>query len=210
MTQSKTEARQQLVSGVIASEPFELDGFQWCAMPQTDMAAKLDFSISTLNRLIRKPPFVRDRTHREGKPITLVREGQPGAKTPRHVANIMSRIWRQRFNRYPTRAEYGCMIGLAETWPDGRQVEIFKLIVSPQGWAEFMAGVHIDVELLGDLGKKRFYKFPTLSVMRLFHSRAVERYQMQQQSMKAGSTVPKPITVKPGPHPALEALKAKA
>lgn len=214
MTKPKVESLRALVAAEIAANPFEHEGFQWAARPQEWWTEQLGFSVSTLNRLIRKPPFVRQTKQIAGKNTTLLREGKPGQKTPRHIANIMSRMWRKRYDRPVTRSEYGCMNGLAEEWPDGHQVEIFKLVISNEGWPEFMAGVHIQVDLLGHNGKKRFYKFPTLTVMRRFHAVALELYQMQQQA-KAGKASPiignpKSLKLKPGPHPALEALKAKA
>lgn len=208
----KPEAVRKLIADTIATAPFELDGFQWCALPQPVIASMLGMSVETLRRVISKPPFIRERTHKDGKPVTLLREGVPAPMTHRHVANIMSRIWRKKYDRTVNKAEYGCMIGLAENWPDGHQVEIFKLAVKE--WTEFMAGVHIQIELLGDEGVKRFYEFPTLTVMRRFHTVATELYSMQQQQ-KPGKpsydiNYPKALNLKPGPHPALEALKAKS
>jgi hypothetical protein len=124
----------------------------------------------------------------------------------------MCRIWRKRFGRTVRRHEYGCIIGLAEEWPDGRQVEIFKLVTSNEGWPEFMAGVWIEIAKLD--GVKHFYKFPTLTVMRRFHTVAVDLYQMhvQQKAAKTSADVsnPKSLNLKlGGPSPALQALKGK-
>lgn len=196
----------------VAVNPFEHEGFQWAARPQDWWTEQLGFSVSTLNRLIRKPPFVRQTKQIDGKNTTLLREGKAGKKTPRHIANIMSRIWRKRYDRSVTRYEYGCMIGLAEEWPEGHQVEIFKLVISKEGWPEFMAGVWIEIAKLD--GVKHFYKFPTLTVMRRFHTVALELYQMhsQQKAGKASTDIsnPKNLNLKPGGSaPALEALKGK-
>lgn len=212
MTNPKIEALRKLVAVSVAGSPYEYEGFQWCALPQSIIAGELGISVETLRRMISKPPFVRERTHKEGKPITLIREGIPGPMTTRHVANMMSRIWRKRYGRAVAKAEYGCMIGLAENWPKGHQVEIFRLVISKEGWAEFMAGAWIEIEKLE--GVKRFYKFPSLTVMRRFHTVAVELYQMhaQQKAGKAYADINNPKTLKlklGGPSPALEALKHK-
>jgi hypothetical protein len=212
MTTPKVESLRALIAAEIAVNPFEHEGFQWAARPQEWWTEQLGFSVSTLNRLIRKPPFVRQTKQIDKKNTTLLREGKPGQKTPRHVANIMSRIWRKRYDRPVTRAEYGCMIGLAQEWPEGYQVEIFKRVISNEGWPEFMAGAWIEITKLD--GVKRFYKFPTLTVMRRFHTVAVELYQMhaQQKAGKASADIsnPKSLNLKPGgSFPALQALKGK-
>lgn len=212
MTTPKVTSLRELIAAEIAVNPFEHEGFQWAARRQEWWTEQLGFSVSTLNRLIRKPPFVRQMKQIDGRNTTLLRDGKPGPKTPRHIANIMSRIWRRKYDRPVTRVEYGCMIGLAEEWPDGHQVEIFKLVISNEGWPEFMAGVWIEIAKLD--GVKRFYKFPTLTVIRRFHMVGVELYQMnaQQKAGKSSADISKPksLTLKPGgSSPALQALKGK-
>lgn len=211
MTNPKIEALRKLVAAAIDVNPYEHEGFQWCALPQPVVAGELGISVETLRRIISKPPFVRERTHKDGKPITLIREGIPGPMTARHIANTMSRVWRKKYDRALSKAEFGCMIGLAENWPEGHQLKIFWLVISDEGWAEFMAGVWIEIVKLD--GVKRFYKFPSLSVMRRFHTVAVELYQMhaQQKAGKASANISKPksLNLKPGgKSAALEALKA--
>ena len=96
MTNQNVESLRLLVAAEIALNPFEHEGFQWAARPQEWWIEQLGFSVSTLNRLIRKPPFVRQTKQIDGKNTTLLREGKPGQKTPRHIANMMSRNWRKR------------------------------------------------------------------------------------------------------------------
>lgn len=90
----KLDALRKLVAGEIAANPYLLYGFDWCAMPQPMMAAKLGFSVETLRRLISKPPFVRVYREIDGKKRVLVREGVPPPITPKHIANTMSKVWR--------------------------------------------------------------------------------------------------------------------
>lgn len=201
----KVEALRQLVASTIASEPFEFEGFQWCALSQPDMAAKLGFSISTINRLIAKPPFVRDTVQIKRRIVTLIREGVAGPMTPRHIANVMASLWRKRFERAATNDEWGCMLGLAQKWPTGHQIEIFKDVIREQSWPEFMAGVQIEIAKIS--GKHGKFAHPTMSVIRRFADVAVEYHVMKLQ--EAGNMKPKPISLKPGPNPALEAMKAK-
>lgn len=74
----KVDAVRQIVADQIAENPYELDGFKWCAMPPKEIVAKLGFSVATLRLIISKPPFVRQAKEINGKKTTLLREGEPG------------------------------------------------------------------------------------------------------------------------------------
>ncbi|RFC65628.1 hypothetical protein [Mesorhizobium sp. GR13] len=187
ITKSNADALMQLIADKIATAPFHFEGFDWCAMPQADMAAELGFSVPTLQRLLRKSSnIVRERTHGPAKVmVALLRIGDPGPKTPRHLANIMAKIWNSKFGFRPSDENFGKLVGLAEVWPDGRQLEIFKLVISKEGWPEFMSGVKAEIMVMEDAGKKvkfRFYKRPVIGVMRRFAAVAVEYYEMTQQA----------------------------
>lgn len=191
---SKIEPLRKLIADSIANQPHELDGFLWAAHPQDWYCAELDISKETLRRWISKPPFVRQVKQIDGRNMTLLREGEPGPITHRHIANIMSNIFRKKFDKPVTRKGYGCLIGLAETWPQGEQVEIFKTVLAD--WQSFMSGVHCIIMEMQDAGEdvvKRFYSFPSISVMRRFSDVALELHLMKvQASTKAAS---KPLTI---------------
>ena len=107
-----------------------------------------------------------------------LREGEPGPRTARHIANTMAYIWRKRFGRSVKPKAYGCLIGLVESWPDGAQVEIFKLVLD--NWPMFMTGVKLKIAAEG--GQVRFLECPSITVMRRFHEVGLEMYIMQLQA----------------------------
>jgi hypothetical protein len=180
---SKIELLGQLIAECIASEPYELDGFLWAVHPQEWYCSQLGISVETLRRWISKPPFVRQCKQINGKKMTLLREGEPGPMTHRHIANIMSNIFRSKTGKPVARREYGCLIGLAETWPGGEQVEIFKTVMTD--WTSFMSCVHCVIMEMQDAGEdavKRYYSFPSVTVMRRFHEVGVELHLMKLQA----------------------------
>ncbi|TDK37032.1 hypothetical protein E2F50_09010 [Rhizobium deserti] len=81
---------------------------------------------------------------------------------------------------------WGCFRNLAELWPEGHQVEIFKLVL--RDWQSFMAGVKVEIWTRGN-GVEKFFTFPSISVLREFYKPALELYVMEQQS-KANNLSP--------------------
>ncbi|MEP9387259.1 hypothetical protein [Mesorhizobium sp. KR9-304] len=201
--QYHVDALRDLVAATIAASPYELDGFSWCALPQPEMAAKIGCSVETVRRIIRKPPFVR----RRRKNITLVREGVPGPVTNYDRAQIMSSIWRKVTGKRTTIHEFHCLLGLAGEWPEGLQITLFKIVL--WDWPFFMSAVkhHIDMELsVSSLEgkeptlKKRFFAFPSITVMRRFaflaleiavdHSEQVDTMLAEMNAVEHGKPVP--------------------
>jgi hypothetical protein len=180
---SKTDRLRELIAKTIEEDPYEFEGFEWAARPQDDWCARLDCSVATLRRLIAQPPIVRDRARVNGRIVTLLREGEPGPKTVRHLANTMSCIWRKRFGRSVGRKDYGCLVGLAESWPEGYAVEIFKAALDD--WPMFMVGVKGVIALEGGNGKELYLKYPSITVMRRFPKVGIELYVMQLQEQLA-------------------------
>lgn len=183
-----------LVEQTITETPFELDGRRWAARSQEEWASLIDASVATLRRIISKPPFVRDRTHNaEGHQITVLRLGKPGKKSPRHLANIMANIFEQKTKRRPTKRGYGCLVGCAGVWPEGHQVEIFRLVMKE--WSTFMDRFRLalDTGAIEPPTPKEYAKpvpylklqHPHLPTLRLGASVAVELYQMRLQEKAA-------------------------
>lgn len=181
------EALRSLITESIRANPVELDGFQWAAHPQEELCRKLGISVSTLYRRVKAPPFVSKRRLIDGKMTALIREGLPGPQTHYDLAQIMSAIWRKKFGKANTKKEFGCLKGLAEVWPEGQQVQIFKTVLND--WSAFMAGAKIEMQLLGDEGRPLYYEFPSLTVLRRFPEVAVELHQMTQQAKGKATAV---------------------
>lgn len=178
----------KLVAEIIAAEPFEFEGHEWAAKHQNEWAALLGsgFSVSTIRELISKPPFVRERTRAaDGKQITLLRIGTPGPKSPRHLANIMAKLFKKKFGKRPSDTAFGCLCGLAELWPAGAQIEIFKAVLSD--WQGFMGVAKSALETAEDQGvltftNKKFNWLP-ITMLRIdcVAKAAVEFYVMAMQ-----------------------------
>lgn len=87
-------ALRDIVCEVVATAPVERGGFQWAAIPQLELCGRLCVSPATLRRMISRPPFVRERARIGGTNFTLLRVGEPGQITPKHLANSMSKALR--------------------------------------------------------------------------------------------------------------------
>lgn len=213
MTKQNVDALRQLIAAEITANPFEHEGFQWCALPQPVIVAKLGIPARTLRRMIGKPPlgnppFVPAWTHRDGKPVTLLRVGEPGPNSKKQVQTHLSNIWRKETGRPFPKPLFGLLGGMVDAWGMDKAPDIFRLTL--KRWPEFMAGAHIEIVKIG--GTKRYYKHPSPGFILRFNSVAMELYQMEQQQ-KAGKASPdignpKTLKLKPGPNKALDALKA--
>lgn len=199
------EALRSLVLGQIATAPFQLDGFLWCALPQPEVAAKLGTSVETLRRLIRKPPFVRDRALVGGTITCIIREGDPDVMTPRRMARILEKIWRDMTGIPTNAAQFGLFTGLAKDWPEGFQTALLKHVLSD--WQLFMASVKfwIDLENMeADVENKpaklykRYYRFCSVVVIRRFWEAAIEAYalHLQEHDAEQHSTFMKSLAAK--------------
>lgn len=73
---------------------------------------------------------------------------------------------------------WGCFRNLAELWPEGHQVELFKLVL--KDWSAFMAGVKVEIWRRGT-GTEKFFAYPSIPVIREFHAVALELYVMVKQ-----------------------------
>lgn len=179
----------KIVVDIIAAEPFKFEGFVWAAKHQPELASQLGMSVAALRRLITKPPFVRERTHDgDGKPITLLRVGMPGPKTPRHLANIMAQFFHKKFGTRPTDKAFGCLCGLAEIWPNGKQIDIFKTVLA--NWEGFMGVAKLELEIAEDQGLLTFknlkFDFLPIPLLRIdcVAAAAVEFHIAEMQSKK--------------------------
>jgi hypothetical protein len=95
-----------------------------------------------------------------------------------------------------THREYGCLCGLAEHWPDGAEVALFKLVL--KDWPAFMSGVKVQLAEMAGKGqpvKWRYYEWPSLAVVRRFANIAIEMAIMDAQML--GQT----------PHPSVKATQ---
>nr|WP_321454625.1 hypothetical protein [uncultured Cohaesibacter sp.] len=82
----------------------------------------------------------------------------------------------------PNRREYGCLCGLWELWPDGQQAKIFKKVLKE--WHIFCAGMFWQQsfdEVEGEQAEKRFFHYPSITVIRRYHMVALEMIEIETQ-----------------------------
>jgi hypothetical protein len=183
---SKADQLRDLIARTIEEEAYDFEGFRWAARSQTEWCALLGFSPATLRRMTAPPsPFVRNCARVNGRKTTLLREGEPGPKTARQLANAMGRIWYRRFKRQVGKKKWRCLLALAEIWPDGHEIEIFKLVLDD--WSMFMVGVKGMIALEGNNGKELYLEYPSITVMRRFHEVGIEMHMMQWQETPSSS-----------------------
>ncbi|WP_197917984.1 hypothetical protein [Thiosulfatihalobacter marinus] len=170
----------------------EFEGNKWAILPLSDWAEQLGVTTKTVSRLIRHEPIQFTKTMVEGVPATLLRVGKKGKQSPRELANIMATLFKKHTGADKvSRVQWGMLHGLAEEWPEGYQIAIFKHMITPQGWRSFMAAlslyVHVQQEAEGNTSLfKRYYDKPTISVLRRFWQVAADAYKtdMQGKGMK--------------------------
>ena len=181
--EANPERLYHLIADIIDQDPYELDGRKWAARPQSFYVEQLGYSVETLRRIIKLPPFVRQTREIAGRNTTLLRLGNPDVLTDKHLANTMSKIWRLKIGRPQTsKAEYGCICGLIGIWPKEHAIEIFKLVLDQ--WSDFMACAKFEMDELeakGE-GKAKFYKWPSLTVIRRFSNAAIEVWTTEKQA----------------------------
>ncbi|SCX27118.1 hypothetical protein [Agrobacterium rosae] len=94
-----------------------------------------------------------------------------------HLLNVLPTL--------TTHSEFGCMCGLAEIWPVGHQVEIFRSVLAD--WPAFMAGEKVAIWETGQ-GQEKFFDFPSMSVLRAFPQVGLELYVMEKQAAATALT----------------------
>ncbi|KAB0537043.1 hypothetical protein HNQ68_003154 [Pseudochrobactrum saccharolyticum] len=185
MTKQNTSTKEQLIAFVaneIDNVPYSFDNALWACLSQKAYCDALGISKATLRRYISKPPFVRDTVTINKEPVTLVRTGEQ-VETPRITAKRMAKTWRSILGRNETPKDFGCLVGLAQTWPEGYQNEILRTVL--KNWPDFMAGVDcavIDEQIDGLDTKKMQFKYPHLPTILRFSDTAFELFMMAKQA----------------------------
>jgi hypothetical protein len=198
--QERLERFADLIAETIkAADPLTMklcDGFAWAAMPQPAWCEKLKISDRTLRELAKCcPPIVSTKTvNEERKPIVLYRVGSEPHKSLRHLANVMAKLYRQKYGmERVSRHDWGCLIGLASVWPNGVQVDIFRSVL-----ADFKAFMSVVKGIDPDCPHAiRYYKWLPIPLLRKYPDIALELYIATIQ--ETGQV----------PHPAIVALNPK-
>lgn len=174
----------EAVLNEIKAQPFSYLGVEWAAISQSELARRLDISPATLKRHIIDQGLCTRSTSIDRRKRFLIRVGEPVADDPhKALAKVMSAIFRKRFpaKGMLNKREFGCLIGLAEVWPEGKQIDIFRHAL--KDWVAVMASVKIaNDELPEEDQRSLFYDFPCIPVMRKFPEAVLEAWVLAKQA----------------------------
>ncbi len=187
-----------LVEALIAKEPHEALGLQWAARPQDFYCEKLGVSEWTLRRRIRKPPFVTKQALVDGKKLCLLRLGEaPPKDIADEAKRVTIKLWNLTQDRRVKWKEGQCLWGmtkdmmklLTELGITAEQcgelaIAMFKHAISAEGWKGVMVFVKQRAKELPD-GVVRYYRYPSIGVIRLFWKEALYAYFQAAQAGEA-------------------------
>ncbi len=210
-----------LVKTVIKEQPFERAGHKWAALHLDEWIKLSGWCENTLHTYFNEPPFycekARDEQLHRVKIVRVLAPGEKPKKTPQRVANEMRKLWECRKidhvsidyakdkgkpwkvggklkddGRFVTTTkEHGCLVGLAEVWPNGHQHKILQCVLG--NWTGFMAYAKMQAAMEQDtktgdpnlpVKGTRFFNYPYLSVVRRYHEAALQLYQDALQAGK--------------------------
>ena len=175
-----------LIRKTIADHGQDHHGYLWAVRPMADWADMLDADKKTVERLCAVKPIQRLRTRVGGVSAVLLRieapDGDKALEKKRRLdlARMMEKLFVAKTGHKPKPADFGGLNGLAEVWPEGFQVEIFKHVLAD--WDHFMAGaklhsaVYKDANGVPDPLKDLFYKFPIIWPISRYHMVAADSY----------------------------------
>lgn len=167
------------IKHLIATEPFERDGLQWAARPQTHYCKLIGVSPATLRRMISKPPFQRRQAHtgkakvtsegvhiEGGQKMTLLRIGE--GLTQNAAKNIMAKIFADKHPSYVQadkirwERDRQRLFKMAGEFEPKFAVDCFKSTLA--NWHKAAGAMKLDAE--STVGyKPRFYHHPHIATM---------------------------------------------
>lgn len=105
------------------------------------------------------------------------------------MAKTLRNVWVEATGNPIANTDFGLLVGLAKDWPNGFEIELLKFVLAE--WQQFMSAVKcwIDIENINaDVeGKppelyKRYYRYPSILVIRRFWEPAIEAYETHLQA----------------------------
>jgi len=204
---ARREALALLVEELMAKEPYEAFGLIWAARHQDYYCEKLDTSPATIRRLIADKPFVRKQkmvgtgpivingtTQIAGpKKLTLLRIGEaPPKDVADEAKRVMITIWDKAMGKPITEREGRCLwgmagdvmkllaeVGLPAELGGELAIAVFKLALAD--WQQVASGIKLAMHIQPNCTPK-FYKYPSITVIRRFWKAAVYAYVQAAQS----------------------------
>ncbi|MCD9146727.1 hypothetical protein [Pseudophaeobacter flagellatus] len=210
--QARHDQLCQLIGDLTAKECQMCNGHKWALRSRNEWAAMLGVSPPTLTELTNIAPIqkmvtmgVDDET---GKPVKVMalRVGEPPTLDTRDMANIMAKAFRKQTGRPVSQGEWGMLNGLAEDLPDGYQIDIFRYVITTDGWHNFTAIYAVEIQHMISEAKekgeptavfKRYYRHSSIRVLRLFWMFAADAYKAAMQEKKNFSDPEYPYFIDP-------------
>lgn len=181
-----------LIQELVKTEGQVLHGYTWALRSRNAWADLVEVSPPTLTDLTNHPPIQKlvtmgydDETGRAVK-VTALRVGEAPKFSTRDMANIMGKAFTKQTGKKVSKQEWGMLNGMAENFPEGYQIDIFKHAITPDGWHGFMAICSVEVRQMIDEAKeqgqtssafKRYYRYPSIRVLRRFWEFAADAYK---------------------------------
>jgi hypothetical protein len=153
------------------------NGYHWAALPQATWAMELGVTVVTLRQLAKEPPIRGLGAKVHGRRVRLYRVGPEGEDSLLPVARQMEAAFHSKYGRKVDNYGFGCLVGLAELWPAGHQVNIFKTVLSNlQGFMCLVRAFDPDTEWA-----PRYYEFLPCTLLRKYPHLALEMYEDKLQ-----------------------------
>lgn len=193
------KALYEVISTICAEAPYEAEEREWALVGYQGLSEAVGISERQIRRILNKQnPFRHVVKKLEGKKSLLVRIGHPADLTNEDFARMMVKIWEEKFKSRPNAKQFGNLVGIAKEGPRDAAVDIFRTVLA--NWSGFMSGVHIAIthgQVEGDHFDpnpenfdKKYYQFPSITVIRRFWHVAVDYYEMRVQGHIADMECP--------------------
>lgn len=155
------------------------DGYWWAALRQDTWASKLGVTVVTLREIAKIPPIRGLDTMTNGRRVKLYRVGPKPHVSFKGLARQMEAAFQAKYGRPVERASFGCLIGLAELWPSGHQVAIFRTVLD--NLPGFMSLVRASDPESGYA--PRYYAFLSCGLLRKYPDLALEMHVARLQEL---------------------------
>ncbi len=192
-----------IIQKLVETEGQEFDGKTWVLRSRKEWADLVGVALPTITSLSNIPPIeklVKLVDNSKGLPVKamalrIMRDGDKQTKSVRDLARVMQHLYNEKTGQKITREQFGMLNGLAKDWPEGYQIEIFKHVISTDGWCSYMAALSLHIDLLteaeGEKGHtKRYYRFPSIPVLRKYWQVAADAYKSDMQQKGSDPAFP--------------------
>lgn len=192
---SPRERLRAEIEAEIDENPWPAEGAVWAARPPQWWADRLGCSVSTVRRTVKdlvKAKLIKTVVKQvDGPKMLLYRLGSPDEKSPEDYARMMVAVWRKHWRtngKRETPTDFGRFVELGKHWK-AQGPAILKTVLDD--WPGFMQCVELHQLETGE-GEKKYYDFPSTSVIGKYRSVAADHHKFKLQEASAAKLV-KPV-----------------